>query len=99
MCRDYPDQAAPHRECERCLEEAGEIFVKGSFVDNRASVLAAKIRRARRERDDFVSGCETDSVGEDAGAFVFENYFLDRLRGAVEAARPFGGGLDEFEGH
>ena len=99
MSRDYADQTAPHGKGEGGLEQAAEVFVECGLVDNGASVLAAQVGRARRQRDDFVAGGEADAVGEDVVALVFEHNLLDRLRRPVEPPRPARRGLDELQRH
>ena len=69
------------------------------LVDDRAAVLAAQIRRPRRQRRDFVPRREADPVGQDVGALVLEHDFLDRLRRPIEAPRPSRRRLDELERH
>src|ERR1700722_18297210 len=99
MGRDYPDQPAPHRKCERGFEQPRQVFMKRGLVDHRASVLTAKIRRPRRQRNNLVSRRETNPVSKDVGALVFEDYFLDRLRSPIKTARPTRRSLDKFERH
>src|ERR1035437_9975603 len=69
------------------------------LVYDRAAVLAAQIRRARRQRHDFVPRREACSVRQDVGALVREHNFLDRLRRPSEAQRPSRVRLDELERH
>src|ERR1700723_2289963 len=96
---DYPHQTAPHGERERRLQQARQIFMERRLVDNGASVLAAQVRRARRQCDNFVPRREANSICEDVAALVVQRYFLDRRRCAIEALGPTRRGLDKFERH
>src|SRR5260370_17755141 len=80
--------AAPHREGERSLNQARQMLVECGFVDDGDALLAAQIRRPRRERDDFVAGSEADTKGEDILVLVLDGDFLDCAGGLVETARP-----------
>src|SRR5260221_6917637 len=96
---DYSYQTAPHGKRERRFQQPGQIFMECGLVDHRASVLAAQIRRPRRQRDDLVPRRKANSVGQDIGALVVEHDLLDFFGGPVEPPRPSRGRLDKLERH
>src|SRR5260370_24146777 len=96
VSRDHMHAAAPHREGERSLNQARQMLVECGFVDDGDALLAAQIRRPRRERDDFVAGSEADTKGEDILVLVLDGDFLDCAGGLVETAGPSGGVLDKL---
>ena len=99
MGRDDAHASAPHRERERRFEQSLQVLVKSGLVDHGASLLAAQVGGARRERDDFVARGEADAVREDVARLIVHRDFLDPARDAIEFARPPGGGLDELQRH
>src|SRR5271168_2081259 len=96
---DYPHHSAPHRERQRRFQQAREIFMERGLVDYGAAVLAAQIRRPRRQRDDLVPRRETNPVREDVAALVFDYNLLDRFGRAIEAPRPSRRRFDKLERH
>src|ERR1700730_17940476 len=93
--------ADPHREGKRRLNQARQLLVECGFVDDGDALLAAQIRRPRRQRDDFIAGSEADTKSEDilVLVLVLDRDLLDRASGLVEAAGPSGGVLDKLARH
>ena len=96
---DYSHQSAPHGKRERRFQQPGQVFMERGFVDHRASVLAAQIRRPRRQRHDLVPRREPDPIRQDIGALVLEHNFLDRLRRPIKPPRPSRRRFDKLERH
>src|ERR1700730_13998885 len=91
--------ADPHREGKRRLNQARQLLVECGFVDDGDALLAAQIRRPRRERDDFIAGSEADTKSEDILVLVLDRDLLDRAGGLVETAGPSGCVLDKLARH
>src|SRR5580704_6778129 len=96
---DYPHQPAPHGKCEGSFQQPRQVLVERSLIDHRAPVLAAQIRRPRRERNDLMPRRKPDSVCQDIGALIIEHNLLNCFSRPIKPPRPPRGGFNKLERH